>query len=185
LAKRPGAEGPAIPQIKESDLSDENHPAYVAPMTVQHDSTSPVELEAAPMGVVYPAARWPGALAPAATAPVQQQRKAAIDFKKNQAIKFVNKIKTHFAKDSDVYKQFLEIMQVPARPQTPAPRSSVLSVAYSTRSSGVGGGARGGSSLSGCFAGSYTHVYAHVDVAGRLPSAFAKHCAAAADVLEG
>ena len=129
MAKRPGAEGPAIPQIKESDLSDENHPAYVAPVTVQHDSTSPVELEAAPMGVVYPAARWPGALAPAATAPVQQQRKAAIDFKKNQAIKFVNKIKTRFAKDSDVYKQFLEILQVPARPQDPAPRSSVLGVA--------------------------------------------------------
>ena len=127
MAKRPGAEGPAIPQIKESDLSDENHPAYVAPMTVQHDSTSPVELEAAPMGVVYSAARWPGALAPAPTAPVQQQRKPAIDF--NQAIKFVNKIKARFAKDSDVYKQFLEILQVLARPQTPALHSSVLGVA--------------------------------------------------------
>ena len=114
MAKRAGAEAPAaVPQIKESDLNDENHPAYVAPMTVQHDSTLPAELEAAPMGVVYPAA--------------QQQRKPAIDF--NQAIKFVSKIKARFAKDSDVYKQFLEILQVPARPQDPAPRSSVLGVA--------------------------------------------------------
>ena len=95
-------------------------------MTVQHDSTSPVELEAAPMGVVHPATRWPGALAPAPTAPVQQQRKPAIDF--NQAIKFVNKIKARFAKDSDVYKQFLEILQVPRapRPQHPARACWVL-----------------------------------------------------------
>ena len=74
-AKRPGAEGPAVPQIKESDLSDENHPAYVAPMTVQHDSTSPVELEAAPMGHQQMQQMQQGQrpMAPAANPPKKQQ----------------------------------------------------------------------------------------------------------------
>merc|ERR1719502_2100339 len=64
-----------------------------------------------PMGSMYPAGEAPGmanhpGLAPPPPAPAQ--KKAPIEF--DQAINYVTKIKTRFAKQPETYKQFLEIL---------------------------------------------------------------------------